>query len=114
MYVIIQHVLFVFLFIYPITDTLVTVSRRIYTNLSALEPDNRHLHHLIYKKDFKNIYKSEKKKHALTTIGIFIFYAPFNSCQFFAAQTYVLMFVSFIFIMFYLLLYILLTPKDFS
>lgn len=103
------------IFIYPITDTLVTVARRMYTNISALEPDNRHLHHLIYKKISKTFIRSEKKKHALTTIAVFILYTPFLIlANFFAAQTYVLMSVSFVFIMFYLLLYILLTPKDFS
>ncbi len=103
------------IFIYPITDTLVTVSRRIYTNISALEPDNRHLHHLIYKKISKTFIKSEKKKHALTTIALFILYTPFLIlANFFAIDTYVLMLISFIFILFYLLLYVLLTPKDFS
>ena len=63
--------------IYPATDVLFSAFRRIISNYSALEPDNKHLHHLIYKRLRKVNIQSEKLRHVLVTFSTFVIYFPF-------------------------------------
>ena len=102
-------------FIYPVVDTLSSVIRRGISKVSALEPDNKHLHHLIYKKVTKAGVKSEKTKHSICTIFTFIFYTPFIvAANYFAYETNILMGLSALFGIFYFCLYFVLIPKDFK
>ena len=101
--------------IYPLTDVIASVIRRFMSKLSFLDPDDRHLHHLIYRRVSKIGIKSENTKHALVTFLIFILYFPFLlAANFFAKETFVLQILSLIFILFYLGLYIISMPRDFS
>ena len=101
--------------IYPLTDVLASVIRRSIAKLSFLDPDDRHLHHLIYRRVSKMGIKSENIKHALVTFLIFILYFPFLlAANFFAKETFILQVLSLIFILFYMGLYIISIPKDFS
>ena len=63
--------------VYPVTDVLFSIYRRITLQVSTLEPDNLHLHHLIYKRVSKLELESENKKHFLVTFMTFIIYSPF-------------------------------------
>jgi len=63
--------------IYPITDTIFTIFRRIQTKMSTMESDNLHLHHLIFKSVSNKISKYERLKHVITTLIIFSLYTPF-------------------------------------
>jgi len=102
-------------FIYPIVDVAFSISRRIIAKVSALEPDNKHLHHLIYRKASKAGLRSENFKHAICTIIIFIFYTPFlAAANYVSESTPALMAISGLFILFYFCLYFLLMPKDFN
>lgn len=64
-------------FIYPITDTIFTIIRRLQSKTSTMEPDNLHLHHLIFKTVSYRLKKYERLKHAVTTLIIFCIYTPF-------------------------------------
>ena len=101
--------------IYPLTDVIASIIRRFVAKLSFLEPDDRHLHHLFYRRVSKMGIKSENMKHALVTFLIFVLYFPFLlGANFFAKETAALQILSLIFIFFYLGLYIISIPKDFS
>ena len=102
-------------FIYPVVDVAFSIVRRIISKVSALEPDNKHLHHLIYKKTTKAGVRSENSKHAICTLFIFIFYAPFLvAANYLSESTSALMAVSGLFLLFYFCLYFVLIPKDFN
>ncbi len=107
---------FVFLMLlYPITEAISSAVRRILSKISALNADNRHLHHLIYRRVSKMSISSENVKHSLVTFLMFILYFPFLlAANYFAKDTVILQILSLIFIFFYLFLYIILNPKDFS
>lgn len=103
------------MFIYPFVDVVFSIIRRIISKVSALEPDNKHLHHLIYKKTTQAGLKSENAKHAVCTLFTFVFYTPFLiAANFFSENTLGLMGISGIFVLFYFCLYFLLIPKDFN
>ena len=100
--------------IYPIADVFFSIFRRIISNYSALEPDNKHLHHLIYKRLKKINIQSEKLRHVLVTFSTFIIYFPFLlGANYFSSDTLVLQLLSLIFFIFYLFLYLILAPRDF-
>jgi len=102
-------------FIYPVVDVAFSIFRRIIAKVSALEPDNKHLHHLIYRKVSKAGVRSENFKHAICTIFIFIFYTPFLvAANYLSESTSALMGISALFILFYFCLYFVLIPKDFN
>ena len=102
-------------FIYPVVDVAFSIFRRIIAKVSALEPDNKHLHHLIYKKATKAGVRSENFKHLLCTLFIFIFYTPFLvAANYLSDNTIALMSISAIFVLFYFCLYFLLIPRDFN
>lgn len=63
--------------IYPITDTIFTIFRRIQAQMSTMESDNQHLHHLIFETVSNKISKYERLKHVITTSIIFTLYTPF-------------------------------------
>ncbi len=63
--------------IYPITDTIFTIYRRIKSKMSAMEADNLHLHHLIFNFVSKKISKFERLRHVLTTVFLFSIFMPF-------------------------------------
>ena len=63
--------------IYPITDTIFTIIRRMHAKMSTMESDNQHLHHLIFESVSNRISKYERLKHVITTLIIFAFYTPF-------------------------------------
>ncbi len=63
--------------IYPITDTIFTILRRMHAKMSTMESDNQHLHHLIFESVSNRISKYERLKHVITTLIIFVFYTPF-------------------------------------
>ena len=99
--------------IYPVTDTFATIFRRILEKTSALEPDNRHFHHMFYKRLKKSNIQSEKKLHFLTSFSLFAVYAPFIiAANVFPKDTGILMFLCCTFVVFYVLMYVLLAPKD--
>mgnify|MGYP001381923433 CR=1 FL=1 len=101
--------------IYPLTDVFASIIRRFIANISFLDPDDRHLHHLFYRRVSKMNIKSENMKHALVTFLIFVLYFPFLlAANFFAKETYALQILSLIFVFFYLGLYIISIPKDFA
>lgn len=101
-------------FIYPITDVLISIIRRIIGNYSTLNPDNKHLHHLILGRVNKMKITSENAKHAISTCLIFILFLPFLLvANYFSDNTTILQIVCLIFVSFYVALYILLIPKDF-
>ena len=102
-------------FIYPVVDVVFSIARRIISKVSALEPDNKHLHHLVYRKATKTGLKSENTRHAICTLLIFIFYTPFIiAANYFSENTVSLMALCGLFIVFYFCLYFLLIPKDFK
>ena len=102
-------------FIYPVIDVAFSIARRIIARVSALEPDNKHLHHLIYRKATKAGVRSENLKHAICTSFIFIFYAPFMvAANLLSENTFALMGISGLFALFYFCVYFLLIPKDFN
>ena len=101
-------------FIYPITDVLISIIRRIIAKASIFNPENKHLHHLVYRRVKKMGIESENTNHAITTLLIFIFYFPFLlSANYFAENSIVLQIQSLIFLSFYMALYAVLIPKDF-
>jgi len=101
-------------FIYPITDVLISIIRRIIAKVSIFNPENKHLHHLVYKRVKKMGIESENTNHAITTLLIFIFYFPFLlSANYFGENSLLLQIQSLVFISFYLALYAVLIPKDF-
>lgn len=101
-------------FIYPITDVLISIIRRIIAKVSIFNPENKHLHHLVYKRVKKMGIQSENTNHAITTLLIFIFYFPFLlSANYFGENSLLLQIQSLVFISFYLALYAVLIPKDF-
>ena len=100
-------------FVYPITDVFVSIARRIIARVSIFNPENKHLHHVVFKRVKKMGIKSENTNHAITTILIFILYFPFLlSANYFADNSLILQIQCLIFILFYLALYIILIPKD--
>ena len=102
-------------FIYPVVDVAFSIIRRMIARVSALEPDNKHLHHLIYRKATKAGVRSENFKHIICTIFIFIFYTPFLvAANYLSESTTALMAISGIFVLFYFCLYFVLIPKDFN
>ena len=100
-------------FIYPITDVCFSIIRRIVSKVSAVKPDSKHLHHMVYKRVKKIGLESENTNHAITTLLIFILYFPFLlSANYFANNSLILQIQSLIFVSFYLAFYVLLVPKD--
>lgn len=63
--------------VYPITDTIFTILRRIQSKMSTMQADNQHLHHLIFTTVSLRFEKYDRLKHAITTLLIFCFYTPF-------------------------------------
>ncbi len=101
-------------FIYPVTDVMVSIIRRIIAKISALEPDNKHLHHLIFRKISKLNLSSEILVHAISTIIIFILYTPvLLIVNYFPKETPILMVTCLCFIILYSSIYLSLTPKNF-
>ena len=100
-------------FIYPITDVFFSIFRRIISRVSAVKPDSKHLHHIVYKRVKKIGLESENSNHAITTMLMFILYFPFLlAANYFADNSLILQIQCLIFISFYLAIYILLNPKD--
>ena len=100
--------------IYPLTDVIFSIARRIISKYSALEPDNKHLHHLIYRRVKKMGFSSENLNHSLVTLLTFVLYFPFLlGANYFSQDTSMLQILCLIFFMFYLFIYFLLAPKDF-
>lgn len=100
--------------VYPVTDVLFSIYRRITLQVSTLEPDNLHLHHLIYKRVSKLELKSENKKHFLVTFMTFIIYSPFLlGANYFSKDTQILQILTLIFVSIYIVIYFLLAPRGF-
>tara|TARA_Y100000992_G_scaffold148494_2_gene98969 strand:+ start:4291 stop:5334 length:1044 start_codon:yes stop_codon:yes gene_type:complete len=100
-------------FIYPITDVFISIIRRTIAKVSIFNPENKHLHHLVYKRVKKMNIESENINHALTTLFIFVLYFPFLlSANYFADNTIVLQIQCLVFLIFYLALYAILNPKE--
>ena len=100
-------------FIYPITDVFFSIIRRIIAKVSAVKPDSKHLHHIVYKRVKKIGLQSENTNHVITTLLIFILYFPFLlSANYFANNSLILQIQCLIFVSFYLAFYVLLVPKD--
>ena len=100
-------------FIYPITDVLISIIRRIIAKVSIFNPENKHLHHIVFLRVKKMGIKSENTNHAIATILIFILYFPFLlSANYFAENSLILQIQCMIFLVFYLALYVILIPKD--
>jgi len=100
--------------VYPVTDVLFSIYRRITLQVSTLEPDNLHLHHLIYKRVSKLELESENKKHFLVTFMTFIIYSPFLlGANYFSKDTQILQILTLIFVSIYIVIYFLLAPRGF-
>ena len=63
---------------YPAYENLFSIIRKLYTNKSALSPDNLHLHQLIFmnikKKIYKNNYANSLTGILINIYNLFIFY----------------------------------------
>ena len=100
--------------IYPVTDILASFIRRLISRESTLEPDNKHLHHMILRRVKKMGITSSNTQHFIVTFLTFGFYIPFMlGANYFAKDTIILMFLCLIFISFYFCLYVVLVPKNF-
>ena len=66
-----------------LTDVIASVIRRFIAKLSFLDPDDRHLHHLIYRRVVKIGIKSENLKHALVIFNFYLVFSISLSCKFF-------------------------------
>ena len=100
--------------IYPVTDILASFLRRLFNRKSTLEPDDKHLHHMILKRVKKTGIISSNTQHFIVTFLTFGFYIPFIlGASYFAKDTLVLMSLCLIFIVFYFCLYVVLDPKTF-
>ena len=100
--------------IYPVTDIFAAFLRRFLSKKSTLEPDNKHLHHMILGRVKKLGVASSNTQHFIVTFLTFAFYMPFMlAANYFAKDTTVLMILCFIFILFYFCLYVVLIPKSF-
>jgi UDP-GlcNAc:undecaprenyl-phosphate GlcNAc-1-phosphate transferase len=100
--------------IYPVTDIFASLLRRLISRRSTLEPDNKHLHHMILRRVKKMGISSSKAQHSIVTFLTFSFYMPFMlGANYFAKETIVLMSLCLIFIVFYFCLYVVLVPKNF-
>tara|TARA_A200000113_G_scaffold225638_1_gene247203 strand:+ start:4406 stop:5446 length:1041 start_codon:yes stop_codon:yes gene_type:complete len=101
--------------IYPFTDFMSSLIRRVKLNTSALNADNKHFHHLIIARLKKTSIKSDSTLHFSTTIIIFFLYLPFLfGANYFAKSTSILMLLCVLFILIYFLMYLLMAPKDFN
>lgn len=101
--------------IYPFTDACASLIRRLVSKTSTLEPDNKHLHHMILRRVKKMGVKSSNSQHLIVTLLTFCFYLPFLlGANYFAKDTFLLLILCLIFILFYLLLYVVISPKDFK
>ena len=100
--------------IYPVTDILASLLRRLISRKSTLEPDNKHLHHMILRRVKKMGITSSNTQHFIVTFLTFGFYMPFMlGANYFAKDTIMLMSLCLIFISFYFCLYVVLVPKNF-
>lgn len=99
--------------IYPVTEAIATISRRIFERSSAVEADNRHLHHMFYKRLKKTNIKSERMLHFMTSLFLFVLYTPFLvGANTNPKDTTFLVYLCLTFVSFYVLLYVLLAPKN--
>ena len=100
--------------IYPVTDILASLLRRLISRKSTLEPDDEHLHHMILRRVKKMGINSSNTQHFIVTFLTFGFYMPFLlGANYFAKDTIILMSLCLIFVSFYFCLYIVLVPKNF-
>ena len=63
----------VLILFYPCMELLFSFIRKIRNNKSPFDPDNRHLHTLIYKQ-INKVYKKSTLANSLTTLSLFIFW----------------------------------------
>ncbi len=100
--------------IYPVTEIISSIFRRIIEKFSTTSPDNNHLHHLIYKRISKIGIDSERVKHFLVSLLIFFIYLPFIlGANYFRNETSILVILTLFFAAFYFIMYLLLSPKNF-
>ena len=100
--------------IYPVTDIIASLLRRLINKKSTLEPDKKHLHHMILARVEKMGIASSNTQHFVVTFLTFGFYMPFMlGANYFAKDTFILMSLCLIFISFYFCLYVVLVPKNF-
>lgn len=101
-------------FIYPTTEILSSIFRRIIARISTTQPDNNHLHHLIYKRIKKIGIQSERIKHAIVTVLLFMLYFPFLlGANYFSNDSFALKVSCLIFVVLYFIFYLLLSPQNF-
>ena len=102
-------------FIYPVIDVAFSIAKENYCKSLSTRARQQTLHHLIYRKATKAGIRSENLKHAICTLFIFIFYAPFMvAANLLSENTFALMGISGLFALFYFCLYFVLIPKDFN
>jgi len=100
--------------IYPVTDILASLLRRLLSRKSTLEPDNKHLHHMILSRVKKMGIVSTNTQHFIVTFLTFGFYMPFMlGANYFARDTIILISLCLIFISSYFCIYVVLVPKNF-
>lgn len=100
--------------IYPVTDIIASLVRRLISRKSTLEPDKKHLHHMILRRVEKMGIVSSNAQHFIVTFLTFGFYMPFMlGANYFAKDTIILMILCMIFISFYFCFYVVLVPKNF-
>jgi len=91
---------------YPAFENLFSLVRRIRTNNNISEPDNKHLHHLIYRFVKLKKYFNHKFINYLSSIVILIFNLPsFILSSIYYSDTFKLMFLLIFNISFYCLVY---------
>ena len=100
-------------FIYPVTDVFMAVLRRLLSKNPILEPDNKHLHHLILDRVKRKNIKSNNINHFIVTSVTMFIYGPFLiGASYFSRDSLALIALSIIFIIFYICLYSALTPRE--
>lgn len=101
----------VLILIYPITETIFSVIRRMLSHKKVFSPDNQHLHHLIYSLVLKRCNLGAKTSNNFSTVILipFAIYGPFLAIYFrdiFSLFVLILLFI-FIYTFFYFFCYFL-------
>ena len=98
---------------YPFTDLAFSVVRRKFiTKNDPLQPDSMHLHHVLLKRLGKLKFKTERAKHVLVSLIIFIFNLPYQIVAvFYYKNSFLLIMVFIFYLISYLLFYFSLSPK---
>ena len=98
---------------YPFTDLCFSVFRKKFIlNVSPMEPDAEHLHHLIFKKLKKIKFKKDRSRHFFTVLFISTLNFPYMCASFyFMSSSTILMAIFLAYVASYVLIYFSLRPR---